>query len=257
MPLNIPYKKNKKLERIVEAIKRDKEIQQYWDSANIIAVDRLKINDHGKVHAAIVANIALKMIRLLSDSGLEPSIVKDHGMSKDDAEVVVVLAGLLHDIGHAVHRKNHAEFSIVLASSLLDRILKKIYVDPKERVIMKTEILHAIMCHHLDYKPLTLEAGCVRVADSLDAKEGRARIPFELGRISIHSVSALAIKDVKIKKGKDKPISVEIVMTNPAGIFQIDELIKAKIKDSGLENYIELRATVKGEDKGLIKEFTL
>jgi len=257
MVLNIPYGKNKRLKKIIELVKKNKEISQYWENANVIAVDRMKINDHGKVHAAIVSNIALKMLRLLMRSGLEPNIVKEHAMKEEDAEVVVVLAGLLHDIGHAIHRKDHAKFSIVLAPNVLDSILKNVYNDIRKRTIVKTEVLHAIISHHVDYKPLTLEAGCVRVADSLDTKEGRARIPFELGRMSIHSVSALAIKDVNIRKGEKVPISVEIVMTNPAGIFQIDELIKAKIKDSGLEKYIELRAVVKGEDKGLIKEFKL
>jgi len=256
MVLNIPFGKNKKLQGIVEAVKKDKEILQYWESANVIAVDRMKINDHGKVHAAIVANIALRLLRLLVEAGLEPSIVKDHGMKPEDAEVVVVLAGLLHDIGHAVHRKNHASFSIVLASDVLDRLLKNFY-SHRERIIIKNEVLHAIISHHVEYKPLTLEAGCVRVADSLDAKEGRARIPFELGRISIHSVSAMAIKDIKIRKGQAVPIAIEIIMKNSAGIFQVDELIKAKLKDSGLEDYIELKATIEGEEEKIVKEFKL
>jgi len=256
MVLNIPFGKNKKLRKIVEAVKKDKEIAQYWECANVIAVDRMKINDHGKVHAAIVANIALRLLRLLMEAGLEPNIVKDHNMKRTDAEVVVVLAGLLHDIGHAVHRKNHASFSIVLASDILDRLLKRFY-SPKERVIIKSDVLHAIISHHLEYKPLTLEAGCVRVADALDAKEGRARIPFELGRISIHSVSAMAIKDIKIRKGERVPIAIDIIMRNSAGIFQVDELIKAKLKDSGLEDYIELRATIKGEEEKIVKEFKL
>ncbi len=256
MVLNIPFGKNKKLRGIVEAVKKDKEILQYWESANVIAVDRMKINDHGKVHAAIVANIALRLLRLLMKAGLEPNIVKDHDMKREDAEVVVVLAGLLHDIGHAVHRKNHASFSIVLAADVLDRLLKNFY-SRTERIIIKNEVLHAIISHHVEYKPLTLEAGCVRVADSLDAKEGRARIPFELGRISIHSVSAMAIKDIKIRKGQAVPIAIEIIMKNSAGIFQVDELIKAKLKGSGLEDYIELRATIKGEEEKIVKEFKL
>ena len=256
MVLNIPFGRNKKLQRIVEAVRKDKEILQYWESANVIAVNRMNINDHGKVHAAIVANIALRLLRLLMKAGLEPNIVKDHNMKQEDAEVVVVLAGLLHDIGHAVHRKNHASFSIVLASDVLDRLLKNFY-SHRERIIIKNEVLHAIISHHVEYKPLTLEAGCVRVADSLDAKEGRARIPFELGRISIHSVSAMAIKDIKIRKGQAVPIAIEIIMKNSAGIFQVDELIKAKLKDSGLEDYIELKATIEGEEEKIVKEFKL
>lgn len=256
MVLNIPFENNEKLKQIVDVIKRSDEIQQYWDCSNVIAVNRMRINDHGKVHAAIVSNIALRLLRLLVDSGLTPGIVKDHGMTNKDAEVVVVLAGLLHDIGHGIHRSHHADFSIVLASDILDKLLKDFYKE-KERIIVKTEVLHAIICHHVDYKPLTLEASCVRLADALDAKEGRARIPFEMGKVSIHSVSAMAIKDIKINKGKDVPVSIEIIMRNSAGIFQVDELIKAKLKDSGLEPYIEIIARIEGEEENIVREFRL
>ena len=46
--------------------------------------------------------------------------------------------------------------------------------------------------------PLTLEAGIVRVADALDMAKGRSRIPFERGRVSIHSLSAAAIESVPL-----------------------------------------------------------
>lgn len=256
MVLNLPMEDNKKLIKIIENLKKSQEIEQYWDSANMIAVNRMNINDHGKVHAAIVSNVALRLLRILIDSGLEPAMVKDHKMTKHDAEVVVVLAGLLHDVGHAVHREKHAEFSIVLASGLLDKLLPAAY-DTKEAIVVKGEVLHAIICHHVDYTPLTLEAGCVRLADALDAKEGRARIPFEKGRVSIHSVSAMAIKDIKISNGKSVPVSIEVVMKNSAGIFQVDELIKAKLNNSGLEKHVEIIARIEGEEEKIVKEFRL
>jgi len=58
MVLNIPFKGNKKLEKIVKRVNASKEVKQYWDCSNVLAVDRLKFNDHGKVHVAIVSNIA-------------------------------------------------------------------------------------------------------------------------------------------------------------------------------------------------------
>ena len=256
MVLNIPFKGNNKLEKIVKRVNSSQEIQQYWDCSNTVAVDRLKYNDHGKVHVAIVSNIALKLLRMLVEAGQEPGIVKDYRMKPRDAEIVVVLASLLHDVGHSIHRERHYEFSLPIADRLLDGILKGLY-NEKQIVIMKSEILHAIICHHRDFHPATLEAGCVRVADSLDAEKGRARIPFDAGKISIHSVSALAIKDVRIMKGKKKPVHIEIVMGNSAGIFQVDELIKNKIKHSGLEDFIEVAAHIKGEEEKIIREFRL
>lgn len=256
MILNIPFKENRKLEKIVKRVNASAEIKQYWDCANVLAVDRMNYNDHGKTHVAIVSNIALKLLRMLAGSGVAPSIVRDYNFNKEDAEVVVVIASLLHDLGHIVHRKEHTQFSIPIATSLLDGLLRGVYSE-RDTVIMKAEILHAIICHDKEFYPHTIEAGCVRVADSLDAKEGRARIPFDAGKISIHSVSALAIKDIKIKKGEKKPIHIEIVMRNSAGIFQVDELIKQKIRHSGLEEFIEVTAHIKGEEEKIIKEFRL
>ena len=256
MALNIPFKGNKKMEKIVKRVNSDKEISQYWGCSNVLAVDRLKHNDHGKVHVAIVSNIALKILRMLMDAGREPGIVKNYRMKPRDAEIVVVLASLLHDVGHSIHRTNHYEFSLPIADRLLDKLLKGLY-NEQQKVIIKSEILHAIICHHREYHPATLEAGVVRVADSLDAEKGRARIPFDAGEITIHSVSALAIKDVKIYKGKKKPVHIEIVMGNSAGIFQVDELIKKKIRNSGLEEFLELTAHVKGEEEKIIKQFRL
>jgi Uncharacterized conserved protein len=73
-------------------------------------------------------------------------------------------------------------------------------------------------------------------------EKGRARIPFKLGKIDIHSVSALAIEKVEILEGSKKPIKIVIVMTNPAGIFQVDELLKSKIKTSGIDDMVEIEA---------------
>jgi len=256
MVLNIPSKGNKKLEKIVRRVNASKEIAQYFDCSNVMAVDRMKFNDHGKVHVAIVSNISLKLLRMLVSSGLESGVVKDYRMKPRDAEIVVVLAALLHDVGHSIHRTKHYEFSLPIADKLLDKVLKGLY-NEQQLVIMKSEILHAIICHHRDFYPKTIEAGVVRVADSLDAEKGRARIPFDAGEITIHSVSALAIKDVKILKGKTKPIHIDIMMGNSAGIFQIDELIKKKIQHSGLENFIELTAHIEGEEEKIIKKIRL
>ncbi len=246
--LHISFEGNEKLRQIVEEISNNEELAQYWDSSNVNAIGRLCMNDHGRVHAEIVAENAIKLLRILKRKGFEPNIVKDYGLSYEDAEIVVLLASLLHDIGHVVHRAEHPIFSAILSSQILEQILRKYYAE-KEFVIMKSEILHAIVAHdNGKFKPLTLEAACVRLADSLDAKEGRARIPYEKGRISIHSFSALAIKDIIIKEGSEKPISVEIIMENPAGIFQLDELIVPKLKSSPLAEHVELTIRILGEE---------
>jgi metal-dependent HD superfamily phosphatase/phosphodiesterase len=124
--------------------------------------------------------------------------------------------------------------------------------------VIVSEVLQAITSHRDYGKPLTLEAGIVRVADALDIEEGRSRIPFERGRVSIHSLSAAAIEDVLIKDGEERPILIEIVMNNSSGLYQVDGLLKAKLRGSGLEPYVEVIAHIDTEaEKRLVSTYRL
>ena len=107
MEFNIPFRDNKKLRDLVTRINKDRELWQIWKCANVNAVDRSGISDHGEVQIRIVANAALRITRLLIKGGVEPSVVRDHGMSVEDAELIVVLAACLHDTGISVHRDHH------------------------------------------------------------------------------------------------------------------------------------------------------
>ena len=104
----------------------------------------------------------------------------------------------------------------------------------------------------------TIEAGIVRVADALDMSQGRSRIPYEAGYVDIYSVSAAAIERVEIVEGEEKPIQINILMNNSAGLFQVDELLKRKLLGSGIESYIKVRAYIeRRREKKLLKEFEL
>ena len=119
-------------------------------------------------------------------------------------------------------------------------------------------MLGAINSHRSDGEPLTLEAGILRVADALDMEQGRSRIPFERGRVGIHSLSAAAIEDVSIGDGETKPIRIEITMNNSSGIYQVDGLLKAKLRGSGLEPYVEVIAHIDTEaEKRLVPLYKL
>ena len=225
------------------------------ECSNIVAIDRLGFTDHGPTHVAIVSNIALKLLRNLISAKQKTSIEKHYSMTKEDAEVVVVLAAILHDIGHSIHREDHTQFSITLAIPLLPGFLSEIY-NEHEATIITTEVLHAIAAHHEAYKPLTLEAGVLCIADALDMKGGRARIPFSAGKVDIHSVSAMAIEEVEIGSG-EKPIMINIKMSNSSGIFQIDNLLKPKLKNSGLEENVQISVEIRGEEKNILESFEL
>ena len=246
MKINVPVRGNRKLRRILERVNEDDQLKGWWHASNVNAVARLRINDHSWVHIQIVANIALKLLRQLTKHHVEPSVVTDYGYEADDAEVVVLLGALLHCVGMAVHRDGHEDFSLFLAEPKIRELLDGIYDEPNLTVIA-SEVLHEITSHRDYGKPLTLEAGIIRVADALDMAKGRSRIPFERGRVSIHSLSAAAIEDVTITDGETRPIKIEILMNNSSGIYQVDGLLKAKLQGSGLEPYVEVLAHIDTE----------
>ena len=227
-------------------INGDPELSQVWKCANVNAVDRLSISDHGEIHIRIVANAALRMIRLLIKGGIEPSVVKDHGLTSEDAEVIVVLASCLHDTGISVHRDHHERYSLFIAFRKARELLEGIYDEP-DLTTMVSETLHAVVAHDANERCLTLEAGVVKIADATDMTQGRSRIPFEAGKVNIHSVSAQAVDDVTIKKGENKPVCIEIALNNSAGIYQIDELLKNKLKHSPIKPFVEVVAKIDGE----------
>ena len=252
--IHVPDRHNVPLQQVMQAVRADDELYALWLCQNMNAVTRLGMSDHGPVHMQIVANIALKVLRLLMAAGVTPSIVRDHGLTPQDAEVVVVLAALMHDLGMSIHRADHETYSLFLADRKLPGLLATAYPDPMPRTIVHSEVLHAIIAHRKEGKPLTLEAGIVRVADALDMAKGRSRIPFERGEVNIHSVSALAIDRVQIEAGETKPVSVQIAMRNSAGIFQFDSLLREKLKGSGLEPYVEVAAAIADETETKLVE---
>lgn len=250
---NVPCKDNKKLRNIVDSVNKDIRLQTFWKCANVMAIDRMGYTDHGPTHVKIVANIGLRLLRILIGKGIVPSVTKDYNLSSEDAEVIVVLASIFHDLGMMISRERHEEYSLFLAFDILERYLHPIYTEEKSAIIA-SEVLQAMLAHHPQQKALTLEAGIVRIADSLDMEQGRARIPFKAGKIDIHSVSALSIEKVEISEGTEKPITIRIKMSNSAGIFQIDELLKAKIQNSGLEKHVHVIAEIAGEKERRIVE---
>jgi metal-dependent HD superfamily phosphatase/phosphodiesterase len=246
MRINVPVRGNRKLRTLIERVNADDQLKGWWHVSNVNAVARMEINDHSWVHIQIVTNIALKLLRQLTKHGVEPGLVRDFGLDQDDAEVVVVLAALLHCIGMSINRHGHEDFSLFLAEPKMRQLLDGVYEEPDVTVIV-SEVLQAIISHRADGEPLTVDAGIVRVADALDMAKGRSRIPFEKGSVSMHSLSAAAIEDVAITDGEDRPIKIEILMNNSSGLFQVDGLLKSKLRGSGLEPYVEVIAHIDTE----------
>lgn len=239
------------LNRILELLRADTEIAAYLEAQNVNPVTRMGYNDHGTKHVEIVRGAALRLYDLLKTGGIEFNGARDQGLEEADEAIIIALAGTLHDIGHVIHRHEHSYYSIPLAADILDRILDESgRYDTAAAVRMKGEVLHAILCHHSEETPLTAEAGVVRVADALDMERGRSRIPYEEGGRGINTISSRAIQRVSLQQGETKPVLVEIEMTDAAGVYQVDELLKHKLKKSRIEEYVRIVAVnVKSEDR--------
>jgi metal-dependent HD superfamily phosphatase/phosphodiesterase len=254
MRLHAPSERNPRLAAFLAAANADTALKARWHVSQVNA-DRLSMSDHSWVHLQIVLNRALHLFRLLHRRGVKSAVEESYGMSADDAEVVIAGGCLLHDLGMSIHRVDHEAYSLFLALQHLGGLLAG-YEEP-ERTVLASEVEHAIIGHRSGGRPLTVEAGIVRVADALDMEHGRSRVAIE--RLpNMHALSAAAIDEVRIIPGERKTVRVEIDMNNSAGVFQVDNLLAAKLRGSGLEDQIEVVARIETEhEKRLLRVFEI
>ncbi len=245
MNIHAPSERNRKLAGFLAAVNGSVQLKARWHVAQVTA-ERLGMSDHSWVHLQIVLNRALRLFRLLSRRGVQSTVEVDYGLTARDAEVVIAGGCLLHDLGMSIHRVDHEAYSLFLAADHLDELLAEVYEEP-ERTVVASEALHAIIGHRSGGRPLTLEAGIIRVADALDMEHGRSRVAVESHLPNIHSLSAAAIDEVRILPGEERTVRVEIEMNNSAGVFQVDELLGRKLRGSGLEDHIEVVAEIEAE----------
>lgn len=239
---------------VAKALLDDVEVHTLQNYANSVSIKRLHFNDHGPVHMRQVAINALNLGNLLIKSGIEFSLPKEEeSATVDDSKVALVCAALLHDVGMSMSRKNHEESSIVLANSILTRILQPLYIQiPHKAHIVRALALEAIAGHMGNRDISSIEAGIILVADGCDMCKGRARIPMAIKEQpsvgDIHKYSSLAIEAVSITQGEEKPINITIRMSASVGFFQVEEVLLQKIASSTIKPFIELYAFVEGRD---------
>lgn len=223
---------------IVQLLESDIEIQTLWYMANRTS-KRAAVNDHGPVHVRTAMHHGDALLRLLIDAGIQPNCITDHGMSADDARVVVLLGLALHDVGMSIHRDRHELLSVPIALDWLRRKLPPVYSEPQLTVVL-SEVTHAVLAHSVNERTLTLEAGIVKVADALDMTKGRSRKAISAGKIDIHSISAAAVEAVRVTRGENKPIRIEVDINNPAAIFHLNEVFGQKLAHSSQQPYVEV-----------------
>ena len=239
------FLKKEDLINFYENLKSNKEVKTLIKQANNVSIGRLGLNDHGEMHSKITTRNALKILSLLKKS----TIMKEKIGNEDDAKIAVMLSAYLHDIGISINRENHELFSVILAKPIAEKLLIDYYKESKKAYAILPVVLEGILCHMGNYKPTSVEAGIISIADGCDMTKGRARISFTIGDRSIHEYSAMAIDEVNIKKGKEKPVEIEIKMSSAAGVFQVQEILLKKIKNSGLKKYVAVVSKVKERGK--------
>lgn len=241
--------------RVLKELINDPEVDAIQDYANVVSISRLGYNDHGPVHMRTVTKNALKMLSILHECGVNTSLESDLVGSFTDSVTAVILASFMHDFGMTIGRQDHELYSGILAYSVINRVLEKVLPGEehlRRRVVIRSVAMEGILGHMGSRKVHSLESGVILVADGCDMTKGRARIPMELHTKpsvgDIHKYSANSIEKVKIFKGEDKPIHIEVKMSADVGFFQIEEVLIQKINSSSVKNYVELFAGVDGQE---------
>lgn len=233
---------------LYETLIADPEAIALWDMANYTTVGKLGFNDHGPLHARLTGSAAVQLLDLLVGAGQVPDILSTGVGDLDDATLVVLAAGMLHDVGNALHREGQARNGTFMADPVLRRLLSPIYADARTATVIRTLILAAINAHDTGVTPLTFGSAVVAVADAIDMTAGRGQAAFDRGRIDIHSVSALAIDRVTIRAGADRPIHIEVDMHSEAGLFQLQETLVRKLLRTPLASMITVTACISRDD---------
>jgi hypothetical protein len=237
---------NSKALEMYQYLKNSPKVQSFLRTANRMAVSRLGYTDHGPVHAEVATWNAIKIFNILDDI-FRPNVVAEGIGDTDDARLIVLASTYLHDIGMTVHREEHYQASLQLAVPILEPQLEAMYTDLSLATDIMSFIMHGIYSHDDDTQCLTLEAGITKLGDGSDLTKGRTIVPYHKGKVDIHSVSALAISNVILEKGKKKPLRITVAMDNPAGVFQVQAVLEKKIRTSGLRDHVQIEVLVNGE----------
>jgi len=239
--------------KVMEILVNDPEIQEIQNYANNVSIVRLGFNDHGPVHMRTVCRNALKMMKILHQTGIKTSLENEGAGTFSDSLTALSLAAFMHDFGMTVGRSDHELYSGIIAYDLIKRILDQVLPkkeDLKRKIVIRSMALEGIVGHMGVRKIHSLEAGIIQIADGCDMTKGRARIPMELNKSpsvgDIHKYSANSIEKVKILAGQEKPIRIEVNMSADVGFFQIEEVLLQKINSSPAKALVELFAGVEG-----------
>lgn len=241
------------LGRLVRSMIDDKLIGSMQNYANIVSIQRLGYNDHGPVHARIVALNCMRIFELLREAGIRPSIVSEELGDPEDALAAIIMAAFLHDLGMSVARDDHEQQSIILGDQFILKHLGSVYQDEGKVYMLRSLVAECILGHMGHYKVHSVEAGIVMVGDGTDCTKGRSMIPQQIAKNpmigDIHRFSASAIDSVHICRGRNKPVRIDVRMNATSGLFQVEEVLMGKAKMSPIMNHLEIAAHLDGQER--------
>lgn len=242
-----------KSRKAIEYLIAHKPLEQLMQFCNIVSIERLGFNDHGRVHTKMATLNALKILNLLEAAGIKPNVVKEKIGDIEDAKVIISIASYLHDLGMSISREQHEFNSVKVGDPFIIEVLKHVYEDEGMVYILRSYIFECIMGHMAHMSVTSIESGIILVSDGCDMEKGRARVTTlkrkEPHVGDIHAYSAMSVTKVDILKGKNKPIEISIQMSDATGIFQVEEVLMPKINKSSIKPFIELSVKLGSEPK--------
>ena len=177
-----------------EEIKNNEEVLALLEKGNR-NLGVLGFTDHSMAHCALVADRAAYILRKLGYSEQEQELAR--------------IAGVMHDIGNAINRKNHAEYGALLAND----ILKKTDMTMADRITVISAIGNHDESTGGAKDPVS---AALILADKSDVRRNRVRTK-EREKFDIHDRVNYAVTGHSLKvDSEEKKIALNL---------QIDESI--------------------------------
>ena|GEM_PF-5159766 len=238
------------LPQILDFILKDPRILTYYRLGDFMATYEYKTTPHDLTHAVRATHYALSIFDHLHSRKIKSDVVKAGIINIKEAEAIVLMATMMHDIGNTIDREKHPTYSVILAEPVISDILDHFF--PEKKSVMLPMVMHAINAHSCrGIPPETLEANCVALGDRCDVSHKRIRQDYHLKRFK--SLVDETIENIKIGSGVT-PLTIDVYMDDPLAVFRVERIIKEiNTRCLMLKKYATVRAYLK--EKGKMRLF--
>ena len=162
-------------------IRKNEEVRAYLKKGNE-NLGVLGYTDHSEVHCVLVAERAAYILKKLD-------------YTEHDIELAKI-AGMMHDIGNAINRKQHAEYGALLAGE----ILKKTDMSLEDRITVMSAIGHHDEGTGTAIDPVS---AALILADKTDVRRNRVQNPNK-AKFDIHDRVNYAALSSNLKIDQEK-----------------------------------------------------